>query len=233
MVRNGVRHGWLTGLCVALAIPFCLAATGCSDKMKAQNDSLMKQNKALTDQLNAEKANSDAQAAEMDRLRAAAIANSQTPAATQPGTPDMSGPDMSGTLPPPTGDLPEGTITRSKNKHGESQLEVGSDVLFDSGSYTLKPSAKRVLERVVSILKKEYAGADFRVEGYTDSRPFKKTAHMDNQKLGLLRAKAVAKFLESKGISSSHLTTISFGASDPKSKTNLALNRRVDIVVAK
>ena len=70
-----------------------------------------------------------------------------------------------------------------------------SDVLFDTGKYTLKPSTQISLAKVSGILQ-AYPGLKLQVEGYTDS-----VGSDDfNQKLSENRADAVRDFLVTQGV---------------------------------
>src|ERR1041384_1662552 len=73
-------------------------------------------------------------------------------------------------------------ITRSKET-GLPTATIGGDVLFGSGSDTIKPEAKKVLDKIASEIKSQYSGASIRVEGYTDSDPIKKSKWGTNEKL--------------------------------------------------
>ena len=55
--------------------------------------------------------------------------------------------------------------------------------------------------------------------------------HGSNEALSKSRANAVKAYLVSQGVPSSHITAVGMGSSHPKSSTNQALNRRVEIVV--
>lgn len=106
-----------------------------------------------------------------------------------------------------------------------------SDVLFDTGKYTLKPTTKISLAKVAGILQ-AYPGLQVQVEGYTDS-----VGSDDlNQKLSDNRASAVKDFLVSQGVSSGNITSQGFGKNDPVSDnstaTGRAQNRRVNMVVS-
>jgi outer membrane protein OmpA-like peptidoglycan-associated protein len=106
-----------------------------------------------------------------------------------------------------------------------------SDVLFDTGKYTLKPTTQISLAKVAGILQ-AYPGLKVQVEGYTDS-----TGSDDlNQKLSENRAGAVKDFLISQGVSQSNITSQGFGKSNPVadngSAAGRAANRRVNMVVS-
>ncbi|HVX84403.1 MAG TPA: OmpA family protein [Phycisphaerae bacterium] len=202
---------------------------GCANtKANAERASLLKQNQDLSQQLEAERA-----------ARAAAEARANTPPVPAPGPTDLSqgpgAPGMENPEPPMAAGGGEvnlgGGITSGRNEHGEDTIRVSSDVLFDSGKASLKPAAKAALDKVAGILKKQYAGQELRIEGYTDPNPVKHSGWEDNWDLGAARAHAVMLFLESKGVRNMYIA--SFGATKLKSTKNLAADRRVEIVVVR
>ena len=128
--------------------------------------------------------------------------------------PDMGGLEV-------TQDLAAGTTT----------VNLPSDVFFASGAAMLLPESKKSLSKVISALKKDYAGKPIRIEGYTDSDPIRKSHWKNNQELSEKRAEAVRDYLVSKGIDASRFSTEGLGDSKPKSKSDKAKNRRVELVV--
>jgi flagellar motor protein MotB len=110
-------------------------------------------------------------------------------------------------------------------------LEIAGDVLFDPGQATVKSTAKKELDRIVSQLNSKYSSNDIRVEGHTDSDPPKKmkAKFPTNEALSEARAQAVRDYLVSKGVSSRRVSTVGFGDSRPKATKKDS--RRVDIVV--
>jgi len=106
-----------------------------------------------------------------------------------------------------------------------------SDVLFDTGKYTLKPGAQISLAKVAGILQ-AYPGLKVQVEGYTDSTG----TPAFNQTLSQNRAQAVHDFLVSQGVSPSNITAQGFGQNDPvadnATASGRAENRRVNMVVS-
>jgi outer membrane protein OmpA-like peptidoglycan-associated protein len=106
-----------------------------------------------------------------------------------------------------------------------------SDVLFDTGKYTLKPTTQISLAKVAGILQ-AYPGLKVQVEGYTDS-----VGSDDyNQKLSENRAAAVKDFLASQGVAQSSMTSAGFGKNSPvadnATASGRAQNRRVNMVVS-
>lgn len=106
-----------------------------------------------------------------------------------------------------------------------------SDVLFDTGKYTLKPGTQVSLAKVAGILQ-SYPGLKVQVEGYTDSIG----SDDFNQKLSDNRAAGVKNFLISQGVSSGNITSEGFGKNDPMAdnatSSGRTQNRRVNMVVS-
>ncbi len=106
-----------------------------------------------------------------------------------------------------------------------------SDVLFDTGKYTLKPDAREKLAKVSGILL-AYPGLAVQVEGYTDNVGGEEY----NQKLSEQRAQTVGDYLISQGVSSSNVTATGFGLNHPVADNSTpqgrAQNRRVNLVVS-
>ena len=106
-----------------------------------------------------------------------------------------------------------------------------SDVLFDTGKYSLKPNTQISLAKVAGILQ-AYPGLKLQVEGYTDSVG----GESYNQKLSENRADAVRDFLLAQGVSHDNITSTGYGESSPVADNNSASgrsqNRRVQLVVS-
>jgi outer membrane protein OmpA-like peptidoglycan-associated protein len=106
-----------------------------------------------------------------------------------------------------------------------------SDVLFDTGKYTLKPTTQISLAKVAGILE-AYPGLKVQVEGYTDSVGTDEL----NQKLSDNRAAAVKDFLVSQGVQPGSISSQGFGKNDPvadnTTASGRAQNRRVNMVVS-
>ena len=106
-----------------------------------------------------------------------------------------------------------------------------SDVLFDTGKYSLKPETKIAMAKVSGILQ-AYPGLKVQVEGYTDSVGGEEY----NQKLSENRAAAVRDFLVSQGVSMDNISATGFGKNSPVASNDTAQgraqNRRVNLVVS-
>lgn len=106
-----------------------------------------------------------------------------------------------------------------------------SDVLFDTGRYTLKPNTQLALAKVAGILA-AYPGLKLQVEGYTDS-----VGSDDyNQKLSENRADAVRNFLITQGVPQNNISSTGYGKANPVADNTTAAgrakNRRVQLVVS-
>jgi len=105
-----------------------------------------------------------------------------------------------------------------------------SDVLFDTGSFTLKPGAREKLAKVSGILL-AHPGLNMEVEGHTDSVG----GDAFNVRLSEQRANSVRDFLGEQGVSPSSITAQGFGKAEPVATNDTAegrqRNRRVEIVV--
>jgi outer membrane protein OmpA-like peptidoglycan-associated protein len=106
-----------------------------------------------------------------------------------------------------------------------------SDVLFDTGKFTLKPGAREKLSKVAGILL-SYPGLDIEVGGYTDSVG----SDARNQTLSENRAGAVRDYLVQQGVAGDAVTARGFGESLPVATNDNSAgrqqNRRVELVVS-
>jgi outer membrane protein OmpA-like peptidoglycan-associated protein len=106
-----------------------------------------------------------------------------------------------------------------------------SDVLFDTGKYTLRPGAREKLARVGGIIS-GHPGLRLEVEGHTDS-----VGGDDyNQRLSEQRAGSVRDYLLQQGLSVNSVSAKGFGKTQPVASNETAAgrqqNRRVELVVS-
>lgn len=105
-----------------------------------------------------------------------------------------------------------------------------SDVLFDTGSYTLKPGAREKLAKISGILL-AHPGLNLQIEGYTDSVG----SDEFNQQLSERRADSVRDFLAEQGVPATSITAKGLGKSQPVATNDTPegrqRNRRVELVV--
>jgi len=106
-----------------------------------------------------------------------------------------------------------------------------SDVLFDTGKYSLKPGAREKLAKVAGILL-AYPGLDIQVGGYTDNVGSDEM----NQTLSENRAGSVRNYLVEEGVAMNSVSAKGFGNTLPVATNDNSAgrqqNRRVELLVS-
>jgi outer membrane protein OmpA-like peptidoglycan-associated protein len=106
-----------------------------------------------------------------------------------------------------------------------------SDVLFDTGKYTLRPAAREKLAKISGIIL-AYPTLTLAIEGNTDSVG----GDAYNQDLSEKRADAVRDYLAEQKIPGTSMTSKGFGKTQPVATNDTAdgrqANRRVELVVS-
>src|SRR6202048_364950 len=106
-----------------------------------------------------------------------------------------------------------------------------SDVLFDTGKYSLQPGAREKLGEVAGILL-AYPGLNIEVGGYTDNVGGDEM----NQKLSENRATSVRDYLVQQGVITNSVSARGFGKSSPVASNDNSAgrqqNRRVELLVS-
>jgi outer membrane protein OmpA-like peptidoglycan-associated protein len=110
-------------------------------------------------------------------------------------------------------------------------LSLDGSVLFLTGKSSLLPAAHNALDRVAETVNDLGTDSKLKVIGYTDSRG----SEENNQQLSEARARSVADYLSSHGISRDRLEVVGMGEANPVATNDTpegrANNRRVEIVV--
>src|SRR5699024_2755310 len=120
----------------------------------------------------------------------------------------------------------------SITKIGNDTLKIGiaSDASFAVDSASLSPKAQNTFNTIASVLK-DYDRTAIHVVGFTDSTG----SAQHNLQLSEKRAKAVAQFLEGRGINSQRVLIWGRGETQPVASnataSGRAQNRRVAIVI--
>lgn len=177
------------------------------EQLTAENQELRDRNEQVEKALNDAESRAAALAAENDSLRAGGV----SPAGGNTGF--------------------EGTGGEVSTRGSDIVVSVAGDVLFASGSVTLKQSAKRTLDEIASVINSRYGGSRIEVAGHTDSDPLRKTKGKwtDNENLSAQRALAVERYLAEKGVSRDRMHISGYGPAQPRG--NKQQSRRVEIVV--
>jgi outer membrane protein OmpA-like peptidoglycan-associated protein len=194
-------------------------------KRDAEAQAQQSQLQAQQSQLEAERARAAQAEADADRARAeAAAAEAQARAAAA----NKSATDANAVRERLRSQL-NSVLATSESARG---LIVNmSDVLFDTGRYTLKTNTQISLAKVAGILQ-AYPGLKLQVEGYTDSVG----GDQYNQKLSENRADAVRDFLVTQGVQTDNISATGYGKAKPVADNataqGRAQNRRVNLVVS-
>jgi outer membrane protein OmpA-like peptidoglycan-associated protein len=119
-----------------------------------------------------------------------------------------------------------------QTRHSARGLIVSmSDVLFDSGKYSLKPGAREKLAKVAGILL-AYPGLNIEVGGYTDNVG----GDAMNQTLSENRASSVRDYLVQEGVATNSVSAKGFGNTLPVASNDNSAgrqqNRRVELLVS-
>ncbi len=115
----------------------------------------------------------------------------------------------------------------SMQRQGDNlAITFRTDVLFDVGSYRLKPGAYDEIDRVAAILNR-YPDTRVQISGHTDSTG----SEQSNYTLSEARARAVADALADSGVNPRRISARGFGESRPiasnATEAGRQLNRRV------
>jgi chemotaxis protein MotB len=119
-----------------------------------------------------------------------------------------------------------------KIRKGRMLISLPNDVLFDSGSATLKKAGQDAVAQVAQALA-GLTDRQFLVAGHTDDQPIHTTRFSSNWELSTGRAVVVTRFLVSRGMKPEELGAVGYGEFDPvvpnDSDEHRAQNRRIEI----
>jgi len=113
---------------------------------------------------------------------------------------------------------------------GTITVTLENNVLFASGKVSLKNESEARLQKIASIIKRDYPGREVWVMGHTDTDPIKKSGWKDNWELSTERALAVLRYLTSQGIEPKSMVAAGRGQYHPVGSSK-EQNRRVEIIV--
>ncbi|MFM9266886.1 OmpA family protein [Tychonema sp. BBK16] len=110
-------------------------------------------------------------------------------------------------------------------------VTLPSDVLFDTGSISLRAGTNAILDNLVADLR-NYEGATVRVAGHTDNVG----EVADNRNLSFARAQAVERYLSNVLGEKYHWVAIGYGDTRPSvdngSDSNRQRNRRIEVAIS-
>jgi chemotaxis protein MotB len=110
------------------------------------------------------------------------------------------------------------------------------NVLYNSGSATLNPQSRPLLDRIAQLLRTEF-DHPIVVEGHTDDQPISSGQFPSNWELSAGRATAVVRYFIRDHVAPGRLAASGYGAMHPLTSnataTGRARNRRVEIVLTR
>jgi chemotaxis protein MotB len=116
-----------------------------------------------------------------------------------------------------------------ESRVGELVAIIEGDVLFASGSASLRTEAKRTLDSLADQIRKDFPSQPLRLVGFTDTDPIRKSNFPSNYHLGFARAWEVGQYLASKGVPLNRMSFTSFGPEMPRDTK--AKSRRVELAI--
>jgi outer membrane protein OmpA-like peptidoglycan-associated protein len=221
------------------------AATADADRQRAEADQAAAS--AQQSQADAQQGQKEAEA-QSDRDRAAAANSNQAAADAQQGQKDAEAESDRSRAAAATSDLQLQQAVRDREELRARLLQQFnailatrdtarglvvnlSDVLFDTGKYTLRPVAREKLAKISGIVL-AYPDLRLAIEGNTDSVG----SDAMNQVLSEKRASSVMDYLAQENIPLTSMTSQGFGRTQPVASNDTAQgrqqNRRVELIVS-
>ena len=114
-------------------------------------------------------------------------------------------------------------------------IEVGADILFDSGKADLKPAGQRTIKSIADVIKAQGTDETLRVDGHTDNEPIRRSGWKDNWELSAARSRTVLAAMISEGIAPERVFLAGFAFYRPMATNDTPQgrqqNRRVEILI--
>ncbi len=119
-------------------------------------------------------------------------------------------------------------------RDGRMVVVLSSKVLFAPAQVRVKPLGRKAIAEIVAVLK-AVKKRQFQVAGHTDNTPMRWGRYRSNWALSTARAVSVVRLMVKFGMPGKQLSAAGYGQFSPvkpnTSKTNKALNRRIEIVL--
>jgi outer membrane protein OmpA-like peptidoglycan-associated protein len=203
-----------------------------ADRVKRENDAQMAASAAEADRLKLNNAvSADAAASEVDRLKRENQAQSAASQADLDAAARQTAQLQADKAELRTQLLSQFNAILQTRDTARGLIVNMSDVLFDTGKYSLRPLAREKLAKVAGIVS-GHPGLRLDVEGHTDN-----VGGDDyNQQLSEQRGEAVRGYLTDQGMAAGSVTSKGFGKTQPVASNDTAdgrqQNRRVELVIS-
>lgn len=109
--------------------------------------------------------------------------------------------------------LIDAKLVKVRRNANSVEIEIGTDILFQSGAASIAPTAQPVLAQLAHTLKP--FASQIRVEGHTDDRPIHTAAYASNWELSAGRAASVVHLLTDNGVDPARLAVVAYGEYRP------------------
>lgn len=114
-------------------------------------------------------------------------------------------------------------------------VSLSDEMMFNSGSYSIKSDALPVLSKISKIVN-DYKDYDILIEGHTDNVPIATSFLKDNWDLSAMRATSIARFMQTDlSVDPARITAGARSEYVPKASNDTAqgrkINRRTEIIV--
>lgn len=121
-------------------------------------------------------------------------------------------------------------------RDGRMMLKLPDEILFPSGSKSLKKGGREALIEVAQVLKEVGADREYIVAGHTDNVPVGRSSRFKNNwELSTARATTVVGLMIDQGVSPEQLAAAGFGEHDPiasnETPEGRQKNRRLEIIL--
>jgi chemotaxis protein MotB len=131
-------------------------------------------------------------------------------------------------------DLIDSGFLKVEIVEGRMVVQIGTDILFPSGSADLSKAGKDALAKVGSVLA-QLPENQYQVEGHTDDVPIKTAKYPSNWALAAARALTVVQALTAAGVKPSQISAASYAEYKPAQPNTTPegkqANRRIEIVI--
>jgi len=133
-------------------------------------------------------------------------------------------------------ELKEKQITISQLQDSMTVVNVTAEILFSSGSATIKPKGQKVLNLIAETLN-EHPNRMISIEGHTDDVPVAADmAFATNWELSSARSAAAVRYLENRaGVEATRMQVVGHGQNRPvesnETPEGRATNRRIEIIL--
>jgi chemotaxis protein MotB len=130
----------------------------------------------------------------------------------------------------------QGKVKVTVRRRGLVIQLLTDQVFFDSGDATLKPTAKKLVDKIAVVVAGERRHPVV-VEGHTDSQPISGSHYPSNWELSGARAGAVVRDFVANGVLARRVSLSGFASQEPIASNSTpdgrAKNRRVEVVLSR